>query len=87
MSYRPEWILSASVVLLALLVAPPLALIAFAIVVLAALAALLALAGAIVATPYLLFRSVRSRWAHHVADRRNAQATMRGLKPVPTEGM
>jgi hypothetical protein len=82
MSYRPEWILGASVVLVALLCVPPLALLVFGVLLLAALAALLALAGAIAATPYLLFRSVRFRWAQHHADRRNAEPTSRALKPV-----
>jgi DNA-binding MarR family transcriptional regulator len=63
MSYTPEWILAAPVVLLALLCAPPLALIGFGVLLLAVLAALVALAGAIAATPYLLVRTVRRRWA------------------------
>jgi hypothetical protein len=84
MSYRPEWIPGALVALVALLCAPPLALIAFLIL---ALAVLLAVAGAIAVTPYLLFRSVRSRWAGNVADRRNAKPTSRGLTPVPSKEM
>jgi membrane protein implicated in regulation of membrane protease activity len=50
------------VTLIALLWVPQLALIAFGVLLLAALAALLTLAAAIAATPYLLFRSVRFRW-------------------------
>ena len=87
MSYSPEWILGAPVVLVALLCAPPLALIVFAVLLLAALAALVALAGAIVATPYLLFRSVRRRWAQNDADRRYAEPAHRGLKLVPSREM
>lgn len=63
MSYSPEWTLATFVALVAFLCAPPLALIAFGVVVLAVLAALLALAGALAATPYLVLRSVRRRWA------------------------
>ena len=59
MSYIPEWILGASVVLVALLCAPPLALIAIGVLLLVVLAALVALAVAIAATPYLRFRIVR----------------------------
>lgn len=69
MSYSPEWILGAWVALVAFLCAPPLALIAFGVLVLAVLAALLALAGAIAASPYLLFRSVYRRWAQSGATR------------------
>jgi hypothetical protein len=72
MSYGPEWIVAAPVLWVALLRAPPLALIALGVLLLAALATLLALAGAIAATPYLLFRSASRRWAHHHAGRRNA---------------
>jgi membrane protein implicated in regulation of membrane protease activity len=84
MSYSPEWIPGALLVLIALLVAPPLAMIAFAILVLVVLALLLALAGAIAATPFLLFRSASSRWVEHVADRRTPEPTSRGLKPLPS---
>ena len=87
MSYSPEWIPGAFVVLVGLLCAPPLAMIAFGLLLVAALAALMGLAAAIAATPYLLFRSVRSRWSQHVADRRNAQPIGRGLTPVPSKGV
>jgi hypothetical protein len=87
MSYSPEWILGACVVLVALLCAPPLVLIAFGVLVLAALAALVALVGAIAATPYLLLRSARRRWAQNHADQRNAAPASRGLKPVPSKEM
>ena len=63
MSYSPEWALGACGVLVALVCVPELAVIALAVLLLGTLAALLALAGAIVATPYLLFRSVRRRLA------------------------
>ena len=62
MSYGPEWILGTSVTLVAFLCAPPLALVAFGLLALAMLAAILALAGAVVATPYLVVRSARRRW-------------------------
>jgi hypothetical protein len=78
MSYSPEWIPAGFVGLVALLCVPPLAMIAFGVILLGALAALVALAGAIVATPYLLFRSVRSRLAQNEADRRNAMPTSPG---------
>jgi hypothetical protein len=79
MSYALEWIPGACVVLVALLCAPPLVLIALGVLVLAALAALLALAGAIAATPYLLFRAVRRRW-HRTTPA--TEPARRGLKPV-----
>ena len=82
MSYSPEWIVAGFVTLLAFLCAPPLALIAFGVLVLAVLAALLALAAAIVASPYLLFRAVQHRWAQKHAGRRNVQPARRGLSPV-----
>lgn len=61
MIYAPEWILGSSVVLLALLCVPPLAVIVFGALMLAMLTALVALALAVAATPYLLFRSIRQR--------------------------
>jgi positive regulator of sigma E activity len=48
---------------LLLLIVPPLALIALAVVALATAAALVALVGAVLATPYLLVRTVRRRLA------------------------
>ena len=65
MIYAPEWSLAAGVMLIVLLCAPPLALIAFGVVVVAALAALLALVAAIAASPYLLVRFGRRRWARN----------------------
>jgi hypothetical protein len=67
MSYAIEWapgpvVLGA--VLLPLIV-PPFALIGLVVVALAAVAALVALAGAMLATPYLLARTVRRRLAEH----------------------
>jgi hypothetical protein len=60
----------AGTVLFALMLAGPFALLVAFIVALAAAAALVALAGAILATPYLLIRHVRSRLAErrHVSD-------------------
>jgi hypothetical protein len=65
MSYSGEWIATPIVlgaVLLPLIV-PPFALIGLVVVALAALGALVALAGAVLATPYLLARSLRRRLA------------------------
>ena len=87
MSYSLEWIPVALVALIVLLLAPPLAMVAVVIVLLFALASLLALAATIAAAPYLLFRSVRSRRAHHAADRRNTAPLRRVLKPVPSRQM
>jgi membrane protein implicated in regulation of membrane protease activity len=81
MSYSPEWILAGFVTLIAFLCAPPLALLAFGVLVLAVLAALLALAVAIVASPYLLFRHVQRRWAPADARRRSAASARRALPP------
>jgi DNA-binding MarR family transcriptional regulator len=85
MSYSPEWILGASVVLVALLCAPPLALIGFGVLLLAVLAALVALAGAIAATPYLLFRTVRRRWApsHYLRSSQMNASTSRQTSTDP----
>lgn len=69
MSYLVEWFPAVCVAFVALLCAPPLVLIAFGILVIVALSALLALAAAIAATPYLLFRFVRARWAQPVLIR------------------
>jgi hypothetical protein len=85
MSYSPEWILAIFVCLIALLAAPPLALIAFFVLVLAVLAVLLALAVAIAASPYLLFRSARRRWAHAHAARRPAESPSPRLSHVRGE--
>jgi alpha-beta hydrolase superfamily lysophospholipase len=61
-SYAVEWLPgTAAVGAVALLCVPNLVLIGLAVVLLAAVAALVALAGAIVATPYLLVRSLRRR--------------------------
>ena len=54
-------------VLLALMLAGPFALLVTFVVVLAAAAALVALAGAILASPYLLVRHLRARRAGHEA--------------------
>jgi hypothetical protein len=66
-------------VVLVLPFVPGLVLIALVVVALAAVAALIALAGAIVATPYLLVRTVRRR----LAERRRHQLT-EGPAPIAT---
>ena len=69
MSYSPEWT-TAPVILgaLLLLIIPPFALIAVAVVAVVAVAALVALAAAILASPYLLGR----RLQRHLAERRQS---------------
>jgi hypothetical protein len=75
MSYRFEWIAGPAflgAVLLPLIV-PGFALIGVLIVALAAVAALVALAGAVLATPYLVVRTLRRRLAErHEATAANA---------------
>jgi hypothetical protein len=65
MSYRFEWlpgpVLLGMVIVLPLV--PPFALIGLIVVALAAVAAIVALAGAVLATPYLLLRTARRRLA------------------------
>jgi hypothetical protein len=71
MSYRTEWIgtpIVLGAVLLPLII-PPFALIALCVVALAAVAAVVALAGAIVVAPFFLGRYVHRRLqAHHDSD-------------------
>jgi hypothetical protein len=64
-SYAGEWVPGAVCLgtALALLIVPSFALIGLVVVALAAVAALVALAGAILAMPYLLARSLRRRLA------------------------
>jgi hypothetical protein len=64
-SYYVEWIPGLALLgtVLVLLIVPPFALIGLMVVALAAVAALVALAGAVLATPYLLVRSLRRRLA------------------------
>jgi positive regulator of sigma E activity len=64
-SYYVEWIPGLVLLgtVLVLLIVPPFALIGLMVVALAAVAALVALAGAVLATPYLLVRSLRRRLA------------------------
>ena len=66
----PVLVLWAGTVLLALMLAGPFALLVTFVVVLVAAAALIALAGAILATPYLLMRHLRLRLAkrHRVSE-------------------
>jgi hypothetical protein len=61
--YGIEWLPGAGLLgaVLVLLIVPSFALIGLVVVALAAVAALVALAGAILATPYLLVRTVRLR--------------------------
>jgi hypothetical protein len=77
--YGIEWtpgiVLLGAVIVLPL--APPFALIGVVVVALAAVAALIALAGAVLASPYLLVRSVR----RHLAERHEA---MEGPAPIAT---
>ena len=65
MNYGIEWMPGLVLLgrVLALLIVPPFALIGLVVVALAAVAALVALAGAVLATPYLLVRSLRRRLA------------------------
>ena len=65
MSYSVEWVPGLVVVglVLVVLIVPPFALIGLVVVALAAVAALVALAGAVLATPYLLVRALRRRLA------------------------
>ncbi len=67
MSYTPEWIiLVGGGALVVALCSAPLAMIAFGTVLFAVLVALVALAVAILATPYLLVRFVRRRHQREV---------------------
>jgi positive regulator of sigma E activity len=75
LDWIPGGVLLGAVLLL--LIVPPLALIALAVVALAAVAALVALAGAILATPYLVVRSVR----RHLAERNQS---IEGSVPIAT---
>jgi hypothetical protein len=60
-----EWIPGAGVLgaVLVLLIVPPFALIGLAVVAFAAVAAVVAFVGALLATPYLVVRAVRRRFA------------------------
>mgnify|MGYP003287841428 CR=1 FL=1 len=79
MSYSFEWTLGPAVIggLLLVLLVPGFALIALVVVALAAVAALVALAAGILATPYLLVRTVRRR----LAERRESKE---GSVPIAT---
>jgi hypothetical protein len=68
----------AGTVLLALMLAGPFALVVTFVVVVAAAAAVVALAGAILATPYLLIRHLRARLAkrRHASEARAPMATV-----------
>jgi hypothetical protein len=74
----PVLVAWAGTVLLALMLAGPFALLVTLVVALAAAAALVTLAGAILATPYLLIRHLRVRLAtrHHVSERSAPIATI-----------
>ena len=65
MTYVVEWFTGPVLlgIVLVLLIVPSFALIGLAVIALAAVAALVALAGAILAMPYLLVRSLRRRLA------------------------
>jgi hypothetical protein len=73
----PVLVASAGTVLFALMLAGPFALIVTLVVVLVAAAAVVTLAGAILATPYLLIRHIRAR----VATRRHRSE---GPAPIAT---
>ena len=78
MNYGVEWMPGLVLLgtVLALLIVPPFALIGLVVVALAAVAALVALAGAVLATPYLLVRSLRRRLAErHESTERSAPIT------------
>jgi hypothetical protein len=83
--YGIEWtpgiILLGSVIVLPL--APPFALIGLVVVALAAVAALVALAGAVLATPYLLVRTIRRRLEErHQATEGSGLHTLPAAKSV-----
>jgi hypothetical protein len=78
-SYGVEWIPGAAVVgIVALFWVPSLALIGLFVVLLGALAAVVALAGAVVASPYLLGRYIRGR----LLARRGADLESVDIQPV-----
>ena len=80
-TYGFEWLPGAAILggVLALLIVPPFALIALALVAVAALAAVLALAGAILASPFLIVRTVRRRLAER---HQPAKATVSMATPI-----
>jgi membrane protein implicated in regulation of membrane protease activity len=80
MSYASEWT-AVPVFLggLLLLLVPGFALIAVVVVALAAVAALVALAGAILASPYLLVRTLRRRHAERHQPKAVSAAHLSGL--------
>jgi hypothetical protein len=82
-SYSIEWIPGAAVVgIVALFWVPSVALIALFVILLAAVAVVVALAGAVVAAPYLLGRSIRGRLrARRGADLDSAQLTALAALP------
>jgi positive regulator of sigma E activity len=86
--YGLEWFPGAVLLgaALVLLIVPPFALIALAVFALAAVAALVALAGAILATPYLLARTLRRRLAerHETTERSVPIATTIALAAPTT---
>jgi hypothetical protein len=80
--WTPGLVLLGMVVVLPL--APAFAMIWLAVVALAALAAVVALAGAILATPYLLVRSLRCRLAER---HRSTEASGRVARVIAHAGM
>jgi hypothetical protein len=74
LEWKPGLVLVGAVLVLPL--APPFALIGVVVVALAAVAALIALAGAVLASPYLLARTLR----RHLAERHQSTE---GSAPVP----
>jgi positive regulator of sigma E activity len=87
--YGVDWIPGTAALggVLLLLIVPPFALIAVALLAVAAVAALIALAGAILASPYLIVRSARRRLAErHETEAADAPAPSR-LQPEPVAAL
>ena len=79
MSYGFEWLPAVVLGGARLPIVPAFALIGLVVVALAAVAALVALAGAILATPYLLARTLRRR----LAERHHRGAVMTAMADLP----
>jgi hypothetical protein len=86
-SYGLDWIPGTAVLggVLLLLIVPPFALIAVALLAVVAVAALIALTGAILASPYLIVRTVRRRLAerHDEAEAAAEVPAPSRLQPEP----
>ena len=86
MKYGIEWLPGAGLLgaVLVLLIVPSFALIGLVVVALAAVAALVALAGAILATPYLLVRTVRRRLAERHQSAEGSLQIATAIAPAAT---